>query len=269
MPRSLYHVTTPAEFAAARRSSAHTPASLASEGFVHCCYRHQLAGVLERYFRGAGELALLEFDARAVPVVRHEAAPGAVERFPHVYGALPLSALRASFVLEPRGGGHALALEISDALASERRELDALLAAYAWYDHPEGPKFVETHRDEQRTSGHWLFLPGAIRAFHRVLNSDELWLAQRGALRIHVIDEHGAHSEHALGLDLSAGETPVLSIPRGLLQAAELLDGEGFAFGANVCAPPFRFEQFELTPRAALLERFPQHRVLIERLTHD
>ncbi len=268
MPRSLLHVATPAEFELARRSGMHVPASLASEGFVHCCYLEQLSGVLERYFRGAGELALLEFDAHAVGELRHESPPGVRERFPHVYGALPMSALRRHFTLAPEHGGHALPLELREVLASTQRDVDALLAAYAWYDHPEGPKFVETHRDEHRTSGHWLFLPGAISAFHRVLNNEELWIAQRGALRIHVIDERGAHSEHTLGLDLSAGQTPVLSIPLGVLQAAELLDGESFAFGANVCAPPFHFERFELTPRAVLQERFPQHRALIERLTH-
>lgn len=269
MPRTLFHVTTNAELELARRAGAHAPASLASEGFVHCCYRHQLSGVLDRYFRGAGELALLELDARAVGVVRHEAAPGAQERFPHVYGPLPLSALRQSFTLAPVDGGHVLPRELADELACSRRELDELLAAYAWYDHPEGPKFVETHRDAHRTSGHWLFLPGAISAFHRVLDNEELWIAQRGALRVHLIDESGAHLERVLGLDVSAGESPVLAVPRGALQAAELLDGESFAFGANVCAPPFSFERFELTPRADLLKRYPQHRALIERLTRE
>jgi hypothetical protein len=37
--------------------------------------------------------------------------------------------------------------------------IDDILAAYDWFDHPDGPKFVETHRDEHRTSGHWLFPP--------------------------------------------------------------------------------------------------------------
>jgi predicted cupin superfamily sugar epimerase len=85
---------------------------------------------------------------------------------------------------------------------------------------------------------------------------------------VHVIDPGGVHREHALGLDLAAGEHPVLSVPRGWLQAAELPVGEPFAFGANVCAPCFEFREFELTPRAELLARWPQHAELVLRLTH-
>lgn len=268
MAPPLFHVTTKPELARAERTGALAPSSLASEGFVHCCFRAQLAGVLERYFRGAGELALLELDPRAVGLVRVETPPGAGEGFPHVYGALPLEALRRVHVLEARDGRHELPRELLDATARERRELEALLGAYAWYDHPEGPKFVETQRDEHRTSGHWLFLPGAISAFHRVLNNEELWIAQRGSLRIHVLGADGAHVEHVLGLDVAAGETPVLAVSKGALQAAELCDGESFAFGANVCAPCFHFQEFELAPRAELLARFAQHRELVTRLTH-
>lgn len=268
MAPRIYHVTTPAEFELAQRAGVHAPASLKAEGFVHCCFRGQLAGVLERYFRGAGPLVVLELDPRGVGTLRVEAPPGANEGFPHVYAPLPMAALRRTFSLSEGAGGHVAPRELLEAAAKSERELAALRAAYAWYDHPEGPKFVETHRDAHRTSGHWLFEPGAISAFHRVLDSEELWLAQRGSLRVHVIDPGGVHREHALGLDLAAGERPVLSVPRGWLQAAELPVGEPFAFGANVCAPCFEFSRFELTPRAELLARWPQHAELVLRLTH-
>jgi predicted cupin superfamily sugar epimerase/uncharacterized protein (DUF952 family) len=268
MPLPLFHITTPAELDRARSSGALAPPSLASEGFVHCCFRDQIAGVLGRYFRGAGELALLELDSKLVGATRVESPPGASEGFPHVYGALPLTALRRVFELREREGAFELPEELRAAAASDRRELDELLRAYAWYDHPEGPKFVETHRDEHRTCGHWLFLPGSISAFHRVLNNEELWLAQRGRMLVHTLDERGVHEQHVLGLDVAAGETPVLAIPRGRLQAAEPAPGEPFAFGANVCAPSFHFREFELTPRSELLARHPQHRELVLRMTH-
>jgi hypothetical protein len=268
MPK-LYHVTTRTELEAARRTGHLAPPSLAEQGFVHACFREQIAGVLQRYFRGASGLALLELERSQCGRVRIESAPGASEGFPHVYGALPLAAVTREFALErAQDGEFELPRELRNEAARERVELDALLAAYAWYDHPEGPKFVETHRDEHRTSGHWLFLPGAISAFHRVLDSEELWIAQRGRLTVYVIDERGALTEHALGNDVAAGETPVLAIPRGLWQAAELPAGEPFAFGTNVCAPGFCFERFELARRAALSAEFPRHRAWIERLTH-
>ncbi len=268
MSAPLFHITTHAELERARSSGALTPPSLAAEGFVHCCFRDQLAGVLERYFRGAGELALLELDPRLVGPTRVETPPGASEGFTHVYGALSMAAVRRVLELRERHGAFELPSELREAAARERRELDELLRAYPWYDHPEGPKFVETHRDEHRTCGHWLFLPRAVSAFHRVLNSDELWIAQRGRMLVHTLDACGAHEQHVLGFDVAAGEKPVLEIARGMLQAAEPAPGEPFAFGANVCAPCFHFHEFELTPRAELLALYPQHRELVLRMTH-
>jgi len=145
--------------------------------------------------------------------------------------------------------------------------LDDLLSGYAWYDHPDGPKFVETHRDAYRTSGHWLFLPGAVSYFHNVLNNDELWLIHMGRLWLHVLGPDGSHQIHRLGTDIAAGERPVVSIPAGYWQAAELPENTAFAFGANVCAPPFSFEQFSVARREDLLHKYPDQADLILRLT--
>jgi hypothetical protein len=86
--------------------------------------------------------------------------------------------------------------------------LDDLLARYKWFDHPDGPKFVETHRDQYRTSGHWLFLPETFSSFHRLANNAELWLIHAGRLHVHVLDPMGRHSVLRLGLDVAAGEQP-------------------------------------------------------------
>ena len=148
-----------------------------------------------------------------------------------------------------------------------KTSLHTLLAAYDWFDHPDGPKFVETHRDQYRTSGHWLFQPGRFSSFHRVLGNEELWLVHLGRLIVHVIDPGGHHSILNLGLDLSIGETPVAAVRSGYWQAAELPDSVPFAFGTNICAPPFSFDAFELGQRDALLIEYPQHAALIQRLT--
>lgn len=145
--------------------------------------------------------------------------------------------------------------------------LNTLLAAYDWFDHPDGPKFVETHRDPYRTSGHWLFQPGSFSSFHRVLDNEELWLIHAGCLTIHVLDPRGRHSVLRLGMDLSAGEQPVQTVPSGYWQAAELPQDVAMAFGTNVCAPPFSFKAFEIGSRAVLLREYPEHAVLIQRLT--
>ena len=145
--------------------------------------------------------------------------------------------------------------------------LGDILRSYGWYDHPEGPKFVQTHRDEHRTSGHWLFLPGVFSAFHRVLNSEELWLIHMGRLLVHVLEPGGGHRLLRLGTDFEAGERPVVTVPLGYWQAAEMVDGTPYAFGTNVCAPPFSFGEFEMADQADLLRQFPSHEALLLRLT--
>jgi predicted cupin superfamily sugar epimerase len=147
--------------------------------------------------------------------------------------------------------------------------IDDILAAYDWFDHPDGPKFVETHRDEYRSSGHWLFLPGAFSSFHQVFNNEELWLIHEGRLLVHVLEPAGTHHLLRLGADFAAGERPVVAVPAGYWQAAELPEGTPFAFGTNVCAPSFSFEEFKIARREDLLRDFPDHADLIMRLTRD
>jgi predicted cupin superfamily sugar epimerase len=146
--------------------------------------------------------------------------------------------------------------------------LGEILRSYDWYEHPEGMRFVQIHRDVYRTCGHWLFLPGQISAFHRVLNNEELWLIHSGSVRVHVISPEGQHAELRLGTDFGAGERPVITVPAGHWQAAEVPAGAPFALGSNVCAPGFTWDAFELGEREVLLRAFPEHHELILRLTH-
>jgi len=148
--------------------------------------------------------------------------------------------------------------------------IEDILAAYDWFDHPDGPyKFVETHRDAHRSSGHWLFLPGAFSSFHKVRNNEELWLIHLGRVLVHVLDPDGAHHVLRLGTDLAAGERPVVAVPANYWQAAEIPEGTPFAFGTNVCAPAFSYEEFAIARREDLLRDFPDHADVIIRLTRD
>ena len=147
--------------------------------------------------------------------------------------------------------------------------IDDILAAYDWFDHPEGMKFVETHRDAHRSSGHWLFLPGVFSSFHKVRNNEELWLIHFGRVLVHVLDPDGTHHVLHLGTNLAAGERPVVTVPANYWQAAEIPEGTPFAFGTNICAPAFSYEEFTSARREDLLRDFPDHADLIMRLTRD
>jgi uncharacterized protein len=146
--------------------------------------------------------------------------------------------------------------------------LDEVLAAYDWYDHPEGIKFVETDRDPARTSGHFLYLPGTSSVFHRVVDNAELWYIHHGSLLLHVLEPGGALTTHRLGSDVAGGERPSHVVPVGIWQAAELPHETPWAFGSVVCAPPFSFEHsYQEAERGPLLAGWPEHASLIRRLT--
>ncbi|MYW67468.1 DUF952 domain-containing protein [Streptomyces sp. SID8379] len=72
--------------------------TLQEVGFVHCSFPHQVRAVAELLYGtdpAPGELVLLVIDPRrldGVPVRVEEAVPGG-ERFPHLYGPLPVSAV--------------------------------------------------------------------------------------------------------------------------------------------------------------------------------
>jgi uncharacterized protein (DUF952 family) len=94
-PAEILHIASPSEWVAAMRTGQIAPPSLATEGFVHCSTRAQLAGTLDRHFAGAGSLVLVAVDEAAIaPDLRwEEGLPG--ERFPHVYAAIPVTAVLA------------------------------------------------------------------------------------------------------------------------------------------------------------------------------
>ena len=72
-----------------------------------------------------------------------------------------------------------------------------------------------------------------------------------------------------LGTDFTAGERPVITVPAGHWQASEIPEGTPFAFGTNICAPPFSFDEFCIADREELLIKFPEHSDLITRLTRE
>jgi uncharacterized protein (DUF952 family) len=88
----IFHVATAADWAAAVRSGRYTTStrdrSLADEGFLHASYRHQVAGVLERFYGDVTEpLVLLTIDTDRLEVPWREDPVGR-EHFPHIYGPL-------------------------------------------------------------------------------------------------------------------------------------------------------------------------------------
>jgi uncharacterized protein (DUF952 family) len=94
---TVLHLTTRAEWDAARVAGTYEPTGFAAEGFVHCSTPGQVVAVANRFYRGAGDCVLLEVDPGATGAeLRWE--PGADrpdEMFPHLYGRIPVPAVVA------------------------------------------------------------------------------------------------------------------------------------------------------------------------------
>jgi uncharacterized protein (DUF952 family) len=70
--------------------------SLEEEGFIHCSFPEQVQATADRYYRGRDDIVLLRIDPDrlGVEVVVEEARSG--ERFPHVYGPIPVDAVTSA-----------------------------------------------------------------------------------------------------------------------------------------------------------------------------
>jgi uncharacterized protein (DUF952 family) len=84
----IYHLTTAQDWRLQASKSEFFPADYLKEGFIHCCTPSQLAGVLDRYFKGATDLVLLHLDESKLKAeLKYEASTNE-EKFPHLYGAI-------------------------------------------------------------------------------------------------------------------------------------------------------------------------------------
>lgn len=98
----VLHLCPAADWSTAGATAELRPASLDGEGFVHCSTSAQLPGVVERFYAEvADQLLVLAVDTahpsvagtelRWEPPAHPHADPD--ERFPHLYGPLPVAAV--------------------------------------------------------------------------------------------------------------------------------------------------------------------------------
>ena len=102
----ILHITSAAAWDEARMIGLYRAASLDSEGFIHCSYRWQVAATANRIFQGRHDLVVMEIDPQLLtcPLV-DENLEGGSERFPHIYGPLPMEAVLAVHPLLPDAAG--------------------------------------------------------------------------------------------------------------------------------------------------------------------
>ena len=99
----LYRLAEPADWTHAQQTGFFASADLAAEGFIHSSEAHQILETARRYYAGRADLVLLEWDEAALLAagvrVEREWVASRNQHFAHVFGAVPLVAVRRSWPL--------------------------------------------------------------------------------------------------------------------------------------------------------------------------
>jgi len=148
--------------------------------------------------------------------------------------------------------------------------------------HPEGGYFREVYRSDElilpehlparykssrnfSTSIYFLLEGKQFSAFH-LLQSDELWHFYDGCpVIIYIINQGGELTIKKLGKKKDCELQ--IAIEKQNWFAAEIEDKKSFAIFGCTVSPGFDFKDFQLGSRNQLIERFPQHKQLIHKLT--
>ena len=96
----IFHLARPDDWADASASDEYLVStrgmSLDEVGFIHCSTRDQLEATANRFYEDVDQLVLLTIDPLLVPsrIVFEAPAPDSPLLFPHIYGPLPVSAVK-------------------------------------------------------------------------------------------------------------------------------------------------------------------------------
>ncbi|GAB3326014.1 hypothetical protein GCM10027511_35450 [Hymenobacter humi] len=94
----LYRIAEPADWQQAQQTGFFASPDLAAEGFIHSSEKHQILETARRYYAGRADLFLLEWDEAALATagvrVEREWVASRGEAFAHVFGPVPLAAVR-------------------------------------------------------------------------------------------------------------------------------------------------------------------------------
>jgi len=147
--------------------------------------------------------------------------------------------------------------------------------------HPEGGYFKEIYRSNEiidqnhlperfrgtrclSTSIYFLLKGDKFSAFHRI-KSDEIWHFHAGtALMIYIIDENGELSVLKLGSNYEKEEQFQITIPKESWFAAKVINKNSFSLVGCTVAPGFDFTDFELGKKDELLQKYSQHKELLD-----
>ncbi len=150
--------------------------------------------------------------------------------------------------------------------------------------HPEGGFYKETYRSSgvisknslpikfsgdrnYYTAIYFLLTSDNFSAFHRI-KQDEIWHYYQGdPLYVHIIDKDGRYVQQEIGLDFKNGAVPQFMVPAGCWFASSVKNKNSYSLVGCTVSPGFDFNDFELAQRDKLSETFPEHSIIIKKLT--
>ena len=84
----IYHIVTPEVWEKFKDETEYEAESLQSEGFIHCSYRSQLEGVLERYYKNRSKVLILHVNPHLLTANLIAEPSTGGEVYPHIYGKI-------------------------------------------------------------------------------------------------------------------------------------------------------------------------------------
>lgn len=121
------------------------------------------------------------------------------------------------------------------------------------------------------SSIYFLLEKEGFSAWHQ-LKSDEIWHYYDGdsAIKIHSINMSGDYASYILGHPAKTeGASFQVVVHSGLWFAAELINKDKYALVGCTVSPGFEYQDFILADREQLIQKFPEHTKIIERLTYE
>lgn len=152
--------------------------------------------------------------------------------------------------------------------------VEEIIKEYGLLPHPEGGWYKETYRSEKKieelnrnlmTSIYFLITSENISKLHQI-KSDEHWYFHEGTgLRIHMFDQDYSYID--LGLNTGKNQVPFATVGAQIIFGSSVEQPGGYAFVSCAVAPGFDFEDFRMLGTNEMLEKYPSHADLINRLT--
>ena len=116
---------------------------------------------------------------------------------------------------------------------------------------------VDGHSLAVQSQNYYMLTRGRpINYLHWLASDDTHILIEGGPVDYYIFHPGGRVEKLTLGMDLAAGERPVIAVPGGCWKALRLHDGAGYALMANTLSPEFTPDRVRIGEGSAWLKRY-------------